>query len=255
MATGRTVSKWARVYVGGYDLSGYTRSIGPLTHEFDTPEATTLSDGVKGYLPAQVMISPGTLNGVLDPTTAGLHAVASGAGSVWDVMVAIGMRAEPAVGDPVFMSKSLQTGYGAETGDLVSVTVPFGMWDVNDLPSFRRPWGWLVHAKGAETGVNSAAGSDDYGAATALGGYAMFQLFSSNGTVTLSVQDAAVNNDGGFAELITSGVIDASTTPVGNIVSLGATADVRRYIRWQLAFGTASTATFAIGFCRNTISI
>jgi len=250
---GRTVSKWARVYAGGYDLSGYTRSMGPLTHEFDTPGATTLSDAVKGYLPNQVMISPGTLNGVLDPTTAGLHAIANGAGSVWDVMVAIGMRAEPAAGDPVFMCKSLQTAYSADSADLITVNVPFGSWDVNDLPTFRTPWGFLVHTKAARTAVNTATGLDDNAASSALGGYAMFQLFSSNGTVTLSVQDAATNSDGSFTELLTSGSIDASVTPVGNIVSTATGATVKRYLRWQLAFGTANTATFAIGFCRNKL--
>jgi hypothetical protein len=36
------------------------------------------------------------------------------------------------------------------------------------------------------------------------------------------------------------------------MVALAATAAVRRYIRWQLAFGTANTATFALAFIRGT---
>lgn len=48
----------------------------------------------------------------------------------------------------------------------------------------------------------------------------------------------------------TSGSIDASVTPVSGMVALGVTAAVRRYTRWQLAFGTATTATFVCGLIR-----
>jgi hypothetical protein len=95
----------------------------------------------------------------------------------------------------------------------------------------------------------------DNGAASAKGGIFAYQLFSSDGAVTLSIDDAAANTgDGDFAALsgATSGELDASSAPVSGMVALATDATVRRYIRWQAAFGTATTATFALAFIRGT---
>ena len=52
MATGRTVSKWVRCYVDGRNLSGYGRTIGPLTWDYDLADLTCqMSDAVRGGLP------------------------------------------------------------------------------------------------------------------------------------------------------------------------------------------------------------
>ena len=80
---GRTVNKHTRVYVGGYDLSGYASSIGPLQTQFEAAGITCFTDAVKGIMPNQPMLSPGTLQGVFDNTaTTGLHTLhAASAGS------------------------------------------------------------------------------------------------------------------------------------------------------------------------------
>ena len=49
--TGRTLFKHSRVYIHGYDVSGYTRAYGPLDWTFDEVDLTALTDSVKGYLP------------------------------------------------------------------------------------------------------------------------------------------------------------------------------------------------------------
>jgi len=133
----------------------------------------------------------------------------------------------------------------------MAVNIPFGAWDVANLIDYEKPWGVLVHANGAETAVNSAAGIDDRGAATAACGYLVYQVFAGNGTATVKVQDAAINSDGSFSDLsgATSGVTDFST-PAAGIVAIGTTATVRQYLRWQIVLGTATTVTFALSFCR-----
>jgi hypothetical protein len=86
----------------------------------------------------------------------------------------------------------------------------------------------------------------------------MYQIFASNaaGTATITVQDAAVNNDGGFAlcQTLTSGAIGFADIPCAGIVALdniGASAAVRQYLRWQLALaGGMTTCTFALAFVR-----
>jgi len=259
MATGRTVSKHSRFYASGYDLSGYTRSFGPLMHEYDTAEEAALTDQVKGALPSHANLSPGTLNGFFDNTaTSGLHVVASGAGVERVVMCPIGIRAAPIAGDPVYVGQFVQTGYTAETDpNWVYANVPFGMASTLSTTrgAYSKPWGVLLHASAAQTDVNSSAGIDDNGAATDYGGYLCYQIFSvvGAGTVTINVQDATANNDGDFGDLTgaTSGAIAHGSVPAAAIVALGTTATVKRYLRWQIVLDTITSVTFALSFTRS----
>ena len=257
--TGRTVSKHSRFYADGYDLSGYTRTFGPLTWEYDTAEDAALTDQVKGALPSHANLTPTMLNGFFDNTaTSGLHVVASGAGVERTVMIPIGQRAAPAAGDPVYMGQFVQNGYMAERDDnWMYANIPWGPASTTGALRglYTRPWGVLLHAQAAKTAANTAAGLDDYGVATALGGYLCYQIFAvvGTGTVTIKVQDAAVNNDGGFADLsgATSGAIAHTAVPKAGLVTIGVTADVRRYLRWQLVFDTITSCTFALSFVRS----
>lgn len=256
MAVGRTHPKWTRFYMAGYDLSGYARTVGPLKWEYDTPDLTAdMADAVRGYLPNVPSISCGDLKGVFDNTvTSGLHAVASSVATSEVVMIPLGIRAAPAAGDPVFMGEFVQLGYQSEESDgALLANIPFGEWDVANRLLYGRdkPWGFLVHAKAAVTEVNTAVGIDDYGAATAKGGYMMYQVFAGDGTATITVQDAATNSNASFSNITgaTSGEIDCSSVQRG-IVDLTATRDVRQYIRWQISFGDAETVTFALAFMR-----
>jgi len=254
MATGRTVSKYARVYMDGYDLSGYTRSIGPLDITFDEESGVTYGDPVTGAYAGHGMVSPGPLNGVFDNTaTIGLHAAASGAGVKRDVLVALGIQSAPTEGDPAFMCEALQGAYKAEPagGSLVGASIPFGPYSVTaSTLLYARPWGYLEHALAAETAANTATGLDHTGAATAAGGYMMYHVTAGDGTCTLKIQDAATNLDGSFGDLVSSGEIDASGAPLSGVVALGTTAAVKRYTRWQLSLNTATTVTFVLGFVR-----
>lgn len=255
MATGRTTNRWVRFYMAGYDLSGYSRTVGPLKWEYEEADLTAqMGDSAKGYLPSSASISPGTLNGVFDNTaTSGLHVIASTVATSEVVMIPVGIRAAPAIGDPVFMGEFVQLGYTAEeSGGAIFANVPFGEWEVSKLLSHARskPWGVLIHAKVARTAANSTAtGVDDYGAATALGGTMVYQVFAGDGTATISMDDSA--DDSSFAALTgaTTGELDCSAVQKG-VVDLTATRDVRRYLRWQLSLNSANTVTFAIGFCR-----
>lgn len=256
MATGRTTDNNIRFYADGYDWSGMTRSVGPLIWTFDEGDQTCLTDGVKNVLLGQPMVGVGTLNGVFDNTaTTGLHILASGAGVMRTVMVPIGIRAAPAQGDPVYMGEFEQKDYMGVTGSVATyATVAFAQSSARASTFlYDKPWGWLLHAKGAETAVNTAVGIDDNGAATAFGGYLVYQVFAGNGTATIKVQDAATNSNGSFSDLsgATSGSIDCSTPKYGR-VAIGRTATVRQYLRWQIVFGTATTVTFALAFVRAT---
>lgn len=257
MPTGRTTSNHTRTYFDGYDLSGNARAIGPLVMAVEEPDLSGFSDAVKGTLPGQGIGSIGTFDGVFDNTAAGFHAAMQGAGVLRNVMVILGIQGAPAQGDPAYCGVFQQLAYQPmDAGGAVYVTIPFSSSkDVTAVLNYLTKWGILLHAKAAETVVNTAIGVDEL-AATAKGGYMMYQAFTSNGTATIKVQDAAVNTDVSFADVVglTSGSIDASVTPKSGIASTTAiTSTIRRYTRWQVAFGTATSISFVLCVVRGNL--
>lgn len=251
MATGRTHIRFSRVYIDGYDMSGYSRSYGPLACTFDEGIDDAINKTVKGVMPGSANISMGTLNGLFDNTaTSGLHVIMNGAGAARDVMIPIGIQAAPANNDPVFAGIFLQGAYQGDPGaNPVTASIPFNSMDATATHlSYARPWGVLLHASLATTAANTATGLDQT-ASSALGGWMMYQVFAGNGTAAIKVQHASTNIDGSFADLLSSGTIDCSS-PTSGVVALAKTATVNRYVRWQIALGTATTVTFALSFHR-----
>lgn len=253
----RTHNKHIRAFANGVDISGYTRAVGSLDWNFGAEPDAAVTDECKNILIGQADIVAGGYSAFLDNDAAGLFALANAGTQTLNYMVAIGANAAPVAGDPVFAWKFEQTSYAMEQGaGFVGITIPFGGVSYAAPLTYKRPWGVLLHARNAETAVNTATGIDDNGAASSLGGLFVYHLLSSDGTVTLTAQDAATNSDGNFANITgaTSGSIDASVTPQSGIIALGTTATVRRYLRWQLALGTASSATFVCAFIRNNLA-
>ena len=257
MATGRTVgSKFTRAYVDGYDLSGYTRTVGELQYEHDQNEIVTLTDSVMGAYPGQCTIAVGDINAVLETNTGStaMHGKFSAGGdAVRDVMIPIGIRAAPAAGDPVFCAQVTQNAYMLEDpGDgAVTVTMDLGSQDAryDSTGSYDIPWGYLIHAKGAETAVNTGSACCTGGGQTTAGGYMMYQVFpGSTGTVTLKVQDST---GGAFSDLVSSGVLtQTAATGQAAVIALAPGATVDTDLRFQVAFTTATTSTFALAFVR-----
>ena len=257
---GRTTIKHTRFYADGYDLSGYTRSYGPLTWAYDTAEEAALTDAVKGALPSTAQLGVGALNGFFDNTaTSGLHVLTSGAASnMRTVMIPFGMRAAPVAGDPVYVGQFPQISYQAETdANWLYANLGFGM--VSTLAAVRglysKPWGVLLHPNSAETAASTAVGIDDWGAATAFGGYMVYQIFAVAGTgsAIIKVQDAATNTNPSFTDLTgaTTGSIAHSAMPTAGIVAIGTTATVRRYLRFQVALTGITSITVALAFVRS----
>jgi len=255
MATGRTLDKHKRIYIGGYDLSGNARSCGPIGVEYDEADLTAWTDTAHGFLRSHSQTNIGTFNAVFDNTaTTGIHIVLPAAGGERNVIVAQGIRAVPAAGDPAFGGTFIQSAYAPQDdGGGVVVSVPFAGWSASASSLiYSIGWGTLLHASGAETGANSAnSGIDNPTAgATTSGGYLCYQVLAGDGTATLSVDDSANNSTWLALSGATSGSINCTAVTSG-LVALTATATVRRYLRWQVALGTATTVTFVLMFARN----
>ncbi len=252
----RTHLKHCRVYMDGYDLSGYEKSIGEMSQVFEVSPETAFTDEAKNVILGQPTIGMPSYNGFLDNDTAGAFTLSKASNGTRSLLIAIGANAAPVAGNPIFAWKMEQTGYAVEPGaGFVAANITFGNSSYAAPLTYSTPWGVLFHPSGAETAVNTAIGIDDYGSSTAKGGIFVYQLLSSNGTVTLKAQDAATNTNPNFSDLsgATSGSITAAVTPAYGMVALSTTATVRRYLRWQLVFGTATTATFVCGLIRNYI--
>jgi hypothetical protein len=259
MAVGRTTNNHTRVYINGYDLSPYGRTIGPMSVDVEPADITSYmgSDAVHNYLLNKANISAGNFTGLFDSTaTVGMNAIMNTAGVARKLMVPIGIRAAPAMGDPVFCGVFGQKDFAAtEDSGAMTVNIPFVDWDAASLVNYWQPWGTLLHANGIESDVNTSAGVDDNLGASAAGGWMMYQLFASHGagTVTLSVQDSLTNLNAGFDNtIVTTPAIGFASIPCAGVIAIASTtATVRRYIRWQLAFaGGCDHATFALAFIR-----
>lgn len=256
MTTGRIRRKDQRVYVDGYDLSGYDRSVGPLFCTFDegTDDAVTLA--VKQTLLGNATIGIGTFNGILDNTaTSGIHAVMSGAGVIRNVMVAQGIQAAPANNDPVFCGQFVQGAYQAGANDNpITLSIPFANTSSGGgALNYARPWGVLLHALAAETAANTAIGLDQ-GAGTTKGGYMMYHITAAAGTGAktgaIKVQHSTTTNlDGSFSDLLSSGTLNCAAG-VSGVVALAKGATVGQFIRFQTSFTLATSITYALAFVR-----
>lgn len=260
MATGRTVARWTRVYVDGYDMSGMARSIGPLESVYEEIDMTTLGDSVKNYLPGHPSLNIGVFNAVFDNTAdVGTHTVLQTTGNR-TVLVVKGIRAEPAIGDPCFGGEFLQSAYAALSEDGVFVNIPFAGWaaDANHK-QYPVAWGQLLHTNTLADDVNA----DDAGvqsptaAATTHGGFMIYHVTAATGgagvTATIKVQHSVDEDDAHYADLggCTTGVIDVGTAPVAGVIPTTLnTTTVNEFLRWQIVLGTATDVTFVLAFVR-----
>lgn len=240
----------------GNDLSSYATNMGPLAVTWEEVETAGLDWAMKGVMLNRPLLSAGVLNTMFDNTaTSGSHALGSaGMAGMHNLMIPLGIRGAPAQGDPVFCGRFAQVDYVSNVTDgVIASTWRFGGWDANTVMNYGRLWGTLLRPMSATSAVNSAAGVDDYGAATSAGGWLMYQVQSitgASGTVTISVEDSANNSTFAALSGATSGAIAYNAAPTSGIVQLATNATVRRYLRWQVAFSTVTAVTFSLAFVR-----
>jgi hypothetical protein len=204
---------------------------------------TVMSDTVEEWLANMPTFGIGTLNTVLDSTaTSGGHVLLKTPALDRRMMIPIGIGAAPALGNPVFCGTFAQTSYdGTEDGGAVVANAAFGGWDSSLTLSYDIPWGVLLLPR-TSTGVNAANGIAE---GSVTGGWFMYQIFgfTGAGTVTISLEDSVLI--GGAYALVTGGTTAALATgtfPLCGVVALARTQAVRAHVRFQVAFGGATTA-------------
>jgi hypothetical protein len=256
MARGRSLVAFEKLYIDGFDMSGYTIDPGERGAEYETGEALCIGDAIKGVINGQPTFSFGPVNGVFDNTaTSGIHVLANAAqGTRRYIMHARGVRTVPAIGDDAFCAIMYQQSYkGGQTDSTVTATMTFSHDSTSGL-NYRQPFGVLLHPWGSETGANTANTNADNGAASALGWWFMYQIYSITGagTVTVSVDESSTGSSG-WAALTgaTSGAIATASAPIAGFVQGATNAAVKQYLRFQVAFGGSATAcTFVSALMR-----
>lgn len=255
MPTGRSLPDFERVYIDGYDMSGYVNDCGERGLEYARHNSLCLSDLIVGALAGKPDVVFGPLNGVFDNTpVSGIHVLANAAkGTRRNILHMRGVQTAPAVGDDAFCGPFLQTAYKAGKGDIVTAKLEFA-YDATAGLNYVQFFGKVLHTFASETGANSSNTPNvNNGAASAAGGWLMYEILSitGSGTVTISVDDSLNGTSWNALSGATSGAIATASAPTSGFIQLATNAAVRQYLRHQIAFGGSATAcVFASAFMR-----
>ncbi len=254
--TGRTVSKYNRLYLGnsttGLDLSCNTMSVGEAGIDFDIDEQAAYCWEVKGGLPDWGNLTLGPVNMSLNAGTAELHdAMVALEGSQVSACLAVGIREAPTYGSPAFLFQgSLKSYQSAPAGGMVMATATLSGDNAETNLMYSKPWGVVVHPLGTETAQNTATAGTiiDNGAATTNGGYLFYDYTVLDGSLDGAV--AILEESADAATWSTLILQPAISAPAAGIIQLAPGSTVKRYLRWQLGFDAGTTATFFLAFVR-----
>lgn len=244
MATGKNkLLRYARVYFGGYNISGDARTIGTLQNKIDPIDMTALSDSYRnalgaGHREVGVMGFQAFLN---DTASSGAHTLMKNGGST-QLSVLLGSLAEPAIGDIAYLLPAVLLSYPYSFDGGAAIISGDFMPDASQSLT-ASPFGIVQHPATSLSATTNAT-SVDNGASSANGAIAILHLVAtSSGDFALKVQDSANNSD--WSDLITfSSDGSAITSEVGT-----ATGTVDRYTRFQ-ATRTGGSCTPVVSFAR-----
>lgn len=251
MAGKDKLMRGVRCLVGGYDLSGDTRTLGSLDNKADEVDMTALSDGIGNVLADRRIVGVRGYQAFMNDAAGRASAVLQTPPHSLVLSILIGSAgAEPTVGDMAYILPAVQLADAAEFSSkagLFATDFPLnaGVVDAN----FGNPLsinGVLGHAVALSATGNGTA--VDNGAATTNGAHATLHVtVSSGGTWSFLIQ---ASTTGAFAgeetTLLTFAATGAAVTGEWKSVS----GTIPRYLRYR-AVRTSGTCTVSIVIARN----
>lgn len=232
-----THGRLTRVYVNGYDLTGfYRKQESELTRE--VAESTVFNLDSKTYVPG-VRDASLSLEGLFDGAVDGIEQVLLAALSA-DPTIVVTCPQGDAQANVAHGFSALETKYAIDSSkdDIVSLA--------NELQSSSGRDRLLVHhALSTEVATGNGT-SIDHGAQTTNGGVAYLHVPDIAGITNLAVtiEDSADNS--AFATILTFAGVTADRTAQ----RVAITGTVRRYTRARWVFTGAGSAQFWAGFGR-----
>lgn len=230
--------KDTKVYVGGYDLTGYVRKQSTEATR-ETAESTVFGLNSKTYL-SGLLDGTMALEGLCDGSTGAIEPVLEAALSTSNTIVSIVPQGNT-LGLAMHNIKSEQTKYAIDSSkdDVVSLNADF-----QSSAGIERTT--VHHTKSSE----SASGQDtaqDGSASSSNGGVGYLHVTNLTGITNLActIQDSADGSTDWQTILTFAGV-----TASHDAERVAITGTVRRYTRAKWVFTGSGSSTFIIGFGR-----
>ena len=200
MATGKTHSRWLRLFVDEVNLSGDSRQIGQFGVNYDLANLEGWSDPIKYVNMGQVNHTLTGYQAVFNNTASTGAYTELVALEEYVVSLLIGIRAAPALGDPAYIGSYEQASFDVSGQDAILMSVDFAK-AITDM-DHERAFGIVLEPGSTSRTATLTGTSVDNGASSSNGALAHLHVtVSSGGTWTLKVQDSA--NDADWADLIT----------------------------------------------------
>jgi hypothetical protein len=236
----------ARLYVGGYDISGDTQALDTVSGSAAMLDTTDITQSAHSRLPG---LRDGTMGFTVYFDKTGAHVPLSSLPTSDTIMtflappVALGcagaclnakqVNYDPtrsAAGDLTLKTQGQANGYGLE-------------WGVSLTPGLRTDSS--ATAAGSGNSVDTAASAS-------YGGQAYLQVTAFSGTsVTVSIWDSADNS--AFTAVTSFAFTAVTAAPAAQRIAISNTSTIRRYVAVATA-GTFSNAVFSVVLNKNVTS-
>lgn len=250
MTTGKNkLLRFCRLYFGGYDLSGDSRTFSSLVNTFEAVDVTGLSDDCENFLSdKRRKVGIKGYQALLNDTAGKSFAILSN-GNVPQALVTsvfIGGGAAPAAGDMAYLLPAVQLADTTEFSQMIGALSTDFELDAAQMSSLiDTPIGMVLLPKTDLTITANGSAVNGVAQSTA-GGHANLHVFtSSGGTWAFTIEDSA-DGSSGWATIATFTANGSAVTAENKTIS----GTIKQYTR--LVFTrTSGTCTVACAFARN----
>lgn len=239
------IMRWARLHVGGYDLSGDARTVGTLDSTFGEADTTGWNESTYNYLSdGRRMVGISGVQVLMNDDTGRAYTVLSGSAHALPVTLFMGGGGEPTVPDPAYLIPGLQFGDNVTLdGVIFKLDADMKFYAGSYASGSGNPYG-VTLSYGAKTATSTGT-SHDNEASSANGWSANLHVTASDGgTWEFKLQHSS--DDSSWADL-------ATFTADGSAVTAeykAGTGTVDQYVR-LLETRTSGTVTTSCAFARN----
>ena len=250
MAGKNKTLRWMRLYVGGYDLSGDSRTFSSLDNFFDEADLTGWNEAVYNFLAGSprhtgVRGYQALLN---DTASSGAHSLLKQVAATPNtnrLSLLFGGGAAPAIADPAYIMASAQMGDVRGLEGLSPILTCDFLPDAAQFTNVEEnPFGVVLHPATSLSATTNGT-SVNNGGSSANGGHANLHItVTSGGTWAFKIQHSP--NDSAWADLITfTADGSAITSEQGNV-----SGTIDQYTRF-VATRTSGTVTPICTLARN----
>ncbi len=237
--------RYARVFVGGYNISGDFRTFGNFANSFEAADMGGVGEELVHYLSdGHRIVGISGFRCLMNDNTNRSMDLLDTADALTEVSVLFGGGGEPAIPDPCYFLPA------AQMKAITSFDGGAGVVEADFL------YDTLSYANAASNPAGVVLANADLTATADLGSHGVAALTTAGWHANLHVTATAAGN---YAMIIEHGTDDAGWATLGTFVStagavgseyLTGTGTVNKFVRFAVT-KTAGTATVIVAFARN----